>query len=251
MKGKYKTGIVLGGGGARGFAHLGVIKALSEKGIKPDIISGVSAGAIAGSLIADGKSPDEAFSILKQKGFFNYTRIRFPRDGFFSLDGLSKQLKKIYTAEKIEDMNLPFFVAVSNFNTGKPEYINSGPLTKTVVASSSIPIMFKPVELNGQYYFDGGLLDNLPIAPLIGICDKIIAVNLIPVKETAKIKGLKHIISRVLDLSVNSNISYIKSECDLFIEPKALIPHSYFSRKKAQEIFDVGYNYVMKTELHC
>ena len=109
--------------------------------------------------------------------------------------------------------------------------------------------MFKPVELNGQYYFDGGLLDNLPIAPLIGICDKITAVNLIPVKETAKIKGIKHIISRVLDLTVNSNLSYVKSECDLFIEPPELISHAYLSNKKAKEIFNIGYQFVKETEI--
>lgn len=247
---KYKTGIVLGGGGSRGFAHLGVIKALAEKGIKPDIISGVSAGSIAGSLIADGKTPDEALCLIKQKGFFNYTRVRYPRVGFFSLDGLKKQLGKIYSVKKTEDLSIPFFAALSNFNTGKIEYRNSGPLLKMVIASSSIPIMFKPVELNGQYYFDGGLLDNLPIAPLIGICDKIIAVNLIPVKETAKIKGIKHIISRVLDLTVNSNLSYVKSECDLFIEPPELIPHAYLSNKKAKEIFDIGYRYVKEMKIN-
>lgn len=246
---KYKTGIVLSGGGSRGFAHLGVIKALSEKGIKPDIISGASAGAIAGSLIADGKSPDEAFNHIIQKGFFNYTRVRYPRLGFFSLDGLKKQLQKLYSVKKIEDLDIPFFAAVSNFNTGKVEYLNSGPLLKTVIASSSIPIMFKPVKLSNQYYFDGGLLDNLPIKPLIGICDKIIAVNLIPVKKTVKIKGIKHIISRVLDLTVNNNISFVKSECDLFIEPVELMPHAYLSNRKAKEIFNIGYKNVIEMKI--
>ena len=246
---KYKIGLVLGGGGVRGFAHLGVIKALYEKGIKPDVISGVSAGAIAGSLIADGKTPDEAFNLLRHQGFFNYTKVLFPREGFFSLAGLSKHLKGIYTVLNIEELHIPFYAALTNFNTGKIEYFNSGPVLETVIASSSIPVMFEPVLINGEYYIDGGLLDNLPHIPLKDICETIIAVNLIPVNKTRKIKGLKHIISRVLDLTVNATIDNAKSECDVFIEPPGLISHAYLSNKKAKEIFNIGYQYAKKMEI--
>ena len=245
----YRIGLVLGGGGSRGFAHLGVVKALNERGIVPDIISGARAGASAGSLLADGKTPDEALKIIKDKGFFQYTKIRIPRNGFFSLDKLAGVLEKAYTASTIEELQLPFYAAVTNFNTGKIEYKNSGPLKDTVIASSSIPVMFEPVLLNGEYYIDGGLLDNLPHTPLKALCEKIIVVNLIPVRETKQIKGIKHIISRLLDLSINVNIEKVKTECDLFIEPPELLPHAYLSNKKANEIFDIGYRYVNDLKL--
>ncbi len=246
---KYKIGFALSGGGTRGFAHLGVIKALSEKGIKPDVISGTSAGSIAGSLIADGKTPDEALKIIKVKSFFSYTRLRFPRQGFFSFEGLTKELKRFYSVENIEDLHLPFYATVTNFNTGKAEYHNSGSLTDFVVASSSIPVMFRPYKINGNLYLDGGLLDNIPVKPLTDICEKIIAVNIMPIVKSEKIKGMKHVIGRTLDLAVNAKTSDIKERVDLLIEPPRLRYYSPFSTKKANEMFKVGYEFVSKLNL--
>ena len=85
---KYKYGFVLGGGGARGFSHLGAIQALIEKGIKPDVISGVSAGSIVGAFLASGLTPNETLELLKNKGVFNFSKIHFPISGLLSLDGI-------------------------------------------------------------------------------------------------------------------------------------------------------------------
>jgi NTE family protein len=246
---KYTLGIALSGGGSRGFAHLGAMKALHEKGIVPEVISGASAGSIAGSLIADGKSPDEAFELLKSKGFFHYTSIRFPRSGFFSLKGLAKQLEKAYEAETIERLKTPLFIALTNLNTGRIEYKSSGPLLKTVIASSSIPVMFEPVEIDGQSYIDGGLLENLPHTPLKDICEKIIAVNLIPVKQTKNVRSMKKIISRVLDLTVNLTVDAVRDEADVFIEPPGLMPYGYLNSKEAKEVFDIGYEFTKNLEI--
>ncbi|MCF6365554.1 MAG: patatin-like phospholipase family protein [Bacteroidales bacterium] len=246
---KYKTGLVLGGGGTRGFAHLGVIEALKEAGIEPDIISGTSAGAIAGSLYADGKTPGEALEIIKNKSFFKYTRLLFPREGFFSFAGLEKTLHKFYSVNKIEDLKLPFYVAVTNFNTGRVEYHNSGSLTDFVIASSSIPVIFKPFKIQNSSYVDGGLTDNIPVKPLTDICEKVIAVNIVPVVKTEKFKGIKQVIARTLDIAVNSGKYEIKNSVDLLIAPPALRYYSIFSTKKADEIFKIGYDFVKKLDL--
>jgi len=246
---KYKIGLALGGGGTRGFAHLGVIKALKEKGIEPDVISGVSAGAIAGSLIADGKSPEEAFDIIRSKGFSEYTRMRFPRKGFFSLDGLRNELNKSLLTKDIENLIIPFYAGVTNFSKGIAEYKNKGILVDFVIASASIPVMFEPVKINGELYVDGGLLDNIPFKPLQKICDKIIAVNLVPVLSTENVKGMKHIIGRTLDMAMNCKLPQIKEVVDLLIEPPKLRHHAFFSTKNAKEIFNVGYEYVMNLDV--
>jgi len=246
---QYKIGLVLGGGGSRGFAHLGVVKALEEMGIKPDVISGASAGSIAGSLLADGKTPEEALEVVKNKGFFQYTSIRIPRSGFFSLKGLADQLRNTYSVKKIEALKIPFYVAVTNLNKGKIEYLHQGPLLRSVIASSSIPVLFEQVKIGDNYYVDGGLLDNLPHKPIKSICEKIISVNLIPVKETSNVRGMKNVISRVLDLAVNLTIQKAREESDLFIEPKALMPYGYLSNKKADEVFKIGYDHVMKMKI--
>lgn len=246
---KYKYGIVLGGGGSRGFAHLGVLKALEEKGIKADIIAGTSAGAIVGSVIADGKSPDEAYKLLKGKSFYDYTSMRIPRKGFFSLDGLHKNLDNILDAENIEELKIPFYACVANLNSGRAEYLQTGNLTKAVVASAAIPILFTPISINGDIYADGGLVDNLPLLPLLNKCEYLIAVSLIPVNKREKITGLKSIISRVAEMTTNHNLNNEKEGCDLIIEPPKLADYEYLSVRKSNEIYNVGYEYTKNLNL--
>jgi NTE family protein len=246
---QHEYGIVLGGGGTRGFAHLGVLKALEEKGIKPGILSGASAGSIAGALIADGKSPDEAFRLFKDKGFMSYTSVKFPRRGFFSLEGLGKRLVDILSVKNLEDLQIPFYVAVSNLNSGHAEYLNSGPIARAVMASSAIPVMFTPVEMDGNYYADGGLVDNLPSEPLRDKCDKLIISSLIPVNKDREISSLKSIISRVAEMATNGNLINEKSDADLIIEPPDLANYDYMSVRKADEIFNLGYNYTLNLDI--
>ncbi len=90
---KYKIGLAMGGGGARGYAHLGVLKALEEKGIKPDIISGVSAGALAGVFIATGKKPEEILEMMKKHSFIDFAKVILPHNGLLSLDKMKKNLR--------------------------------------------------------------------------------------------------------------------------------------------------------------
>jgi len=246
---KHTYGIILGGGGARGFAHLGVLKALEEKGIKPDIISGASAGSIAGALIADGKTPDEAFQLFKDKAFMSYTSVKFPRRGFFSLEGLAKRLDDILSVKNLEDLQIPFFVAVSNLNTGRAEYLNTGSIARAVVASSAIPVMFTPVEINGNYYADGGLVDNLPAEPLRNKCEKLIISSLIPVNKGREISSLKSIISRVAEMATNGNLINQKQDADLIIEPPDLANYEYLRVRKADDIFNLGYEYTLSLDI--
>ncbi len=245
---KFKTGLVLSGGGARGFAHLGIIKALNEKGIFPDIISGTSAGAIAGSLIADGYTPEEIFVRQTRKPFFSYTKFNFFKKGLLNYKNLRKVLSEAYSVKKIEDLKIPFYACVTNLNTGKAEYLNTGNLVDVVTASASVPFLLKPVEINGITYTDGGLIDNLPIKPLLGKCEKIICVNLIYLQHIKEFKSFKQLTARMFDVSTYHNRKTYISECDILIEPPELYKQPYFSNKKARETFNIGYEYVLKSD---
>jgi NTE family protein len=244
---KYKTGLVLSGGGTRGFAHLGVIAALSEKGIKPDVISGTSAGAIAGAFAAAGKNPHDILEILKKGSFFNYTKLQIPRDGLMKLDGLKEVLHREISAKNIEDLEIPFFVAISNLNKGAIEYRNSGPLNETVMASASIPILFAPVKMDGNLYVDGGLIDNTPIEPIKMDCKKIIVCNISPINPKEKIKNLIEIATRTFFMSVNTNIGDAKKLATYYIEPEGIDKYEILSRTHADELFELGYNSAIKT----
>lgn len=244
---KYKTGLVLSGGGTRGFAHLGVIAALFDKGIKPDVISGTSAGAIAGAFIAAGKTPDEIRDILKKDSFFKYTKLQLPKDGLLKLDGFKELFHKEISARNLEELNIPLFVTLSNLNTGAVEYHNTGILDEKVLASSSIPILFAPVKINGSLYVDGGLLDNIPIEPIKHDCELIIVSNISPIKPKEKIKNLIEIATRSFYMSVNSNMKQVRKYASIYIEPDGIDKYEILSRTHADELYELGYKSTIKT----
>ncbi len=246
---KPKWGIALGGGGARGYAHLGVLEALRESGIEPDIISGVSAGAIAGAFIASGKTPRESFEIIKEYRFTDFTKFRIPRNGLLSLDKMKSQLAAEIPQERLEDLKIPLIIAVSNILSGKVEYKDSGSLLEIVEASASIPVLFSPIALSGGLYCDGGLLDNLPVTPLKGRCKHIIAVSISPVNELETISGILEIAARTFQLSVNHGIDKVKKSCKVFIEPAGLYQYDIMDTKHADEIFKLGYDHVKQMDI--
>jgi NTE family protein len=241
MKYRYKTGLVLSGGGTRGFAHLGVISALFEKGIRPDVISGVSAGAIAGAFIAAGKSPEETLKIFNKGWFFSYTKPHIPVDGLLKFSGLKEVISKEIPYKKIEDLPVPFYVAVSNLNKGEVEYYNKGLLYQTVLASSSIPVLFSPIEIKGQFYVDGGLMDNIPVEPIKNDCEKIIVVNISPINPCETFNNLIKVASRTFYMSVNANVPRIRKYTTIFIEPEGIENYDILSLSHASELYELGY----------
>jgi NTE family protein len=238
---KYHCGLVLSGGGTRGFAHLGAIEALHEAGIYPDVISGTSAGAIAGAFVAAGKKPREIAELFKQGSFFQYTKLQIPRDGLMKLDGLKELIAKEIQAENIEDLQVPLYVTVSNLNTGEVEYRNRGRLDENVLASSSIPILFAPVKMNGHLFVDGGLLDNIPVEPVKLDCEKIIVCNISPINLKDNFKNLIQIATRTFYMSVNANMIKVKKYATYYVEPKGIDEYEILSRTHADELFELGY----------
>jgi len=243
---KYKTGLVLSGGGTRGFAHLGAITALFDKGIKPDVISGTSAGAIAGAFIAAGKNPHDILETFKKGSFFNYTKLQIPRDGLMKLDGLKELFHREIPAKNLEELDIPFFVTISNLNKGTVEYRNTGSLGETVLASSSIPILFAPVLIGTDLYVDGGLLDNIPIEPMKHDCEQIIVSNISPINPTEKIKNLIEIATRTFYMSVNANMKEVRKYAGIYIEPEGIDKYEILSRTHADELFELGYSSTQK-----
>ena len=156
-------------------------------------------------------------------------------------------IKKEIPVENIEDLKIPFYVSVSNLNQGIAEYKNSGPLGETVLASSSIPILFSPVKLGKYLYVDGGLMDNIPVEPIKNDCEKIIVSNISPINPKEKFKNLIQIASRTFFMSVNSNIQEVHKYTTIFIEPENIDTYEVLSRSHAKQLFDLGYNSTIKT----
>ncbi len=244
-----KIGIALGGGGTRGFAHLGVLKFLEEEGIVPNIFAGTSAGAIVGALLASGKSADEVFDIMKKNKLTDFAKIKLPINGFMSLDSMGKKLQEMLPGENFSDLKYPFYAAATNIYTGKIEYISEGNVAEAVKASSSIPIIFSPVQINGQLYVDGGLIDNVPIEPLEDKCDKIIAVEIMPLEEVTEVNKMTDIAERIFHISVKSLNEEKLKKCDLCIKVGGLEGYNILDSSHADEVYEIGYEYAKKLDL--
>jgi len=244
-----KIGIALSGGGVRGFAHLGVLKALEEKGIKPDIISGTSAGAIVGSFIAAGKTPEEVLEIMKNNSFYDYANVTVPKKGLLNLDNLNENLEKNLGTRNFSDLKLPFYAAAANIFSAEVKYFNQGDLIKIIQASSSIPVLFSPIEIDGELYVDGGLLDNLPITPIRDKCDILIAVNVMPINKIDEVESLIDMAVRTFQLSINKENVVLGRDVDLLIEPDGLDDYHILNTKYADEIYQIGYNHCRKMDI--
>jgi NTE family protein len=237
----YKTGLVLSGGGARGFAHLGVLQALNEADIFPNIITGTSAGALTGAFYCDDHSPEEILKIMKLHSKLDYMRPIIPRDGLLQISGISKLLEANLNAKKFEDLQIPLIVCATDLNNGKPVYISKGDLVTAVIASSSIPVLFKPVIINKIYYVDGGVLDNLPIKPLENKCNLLIGSFVNPVGYEETISGLITIAIRTFMLNQAKEAQEKRKKFDLLIAPSGLTKFGILEVEKADAIFEMGY----------
>lgn len=237
----YEYGLVLSGGGTRGFAHLGVLKAMDEENIKPGIISGVSAGSIAGALYADGMTPEEILEALTSQKIFQYLDFTIPKTGLVKMTGFEKLLNKYLKAKNFEDLNIPLKVFAVNINTAEYKCFDSGPLAQAIKASSSIPVLFPPVQIGDDYYCDGGVVNNFPVEPLIDTCDYIIGVNVNPLGNRGKLDNLKKIAERTFQLTIRTHTLQRKKFCHLYIEPESIGDYGVLDLSGGKDIFEKGY----------
>lgn len=241
-----KCNLVLSGGGTRGYAHIGVVKALLEKGFTINAISGASSGAIIGAFLCDGFSPDEIADLLlryEPELGLNYTGFW---KNLLSFEPYEKVLRDHIKSSSFESLQKPLYVNVTDLDTGEMNLINSGNLVETLVASAAIPALLPARYLNGKPYADGGLSNNLPVKPFIGAPQKIIGVHVNPIGTFDNSASVVKQIDRSLHMLMRTNISDSIAHCHVFIEPPALGAHHLFESGKTLELIDIGYNYVMR-----
>lgn len=245
-KRKKKIGLVLSGGGARGIAHLGIIKALEEHGIQFDEISGTSAGAIIGALYASGHSTTDILNILKELKSFRLFQPALSLKGLLNMEVVEKILEKYLPVDDFGSLKIPLTVTATNLRTGKSEHFKEGKLRTALCASSCIPVLFNPVKHNDEQYIDGGILNNLPVDPIRDSSDIIIACHSNPVGDNFEARNAKAVMERALMMAITQNVYNRRELCDIFIEPEGLEPFKVMDMRKASEIFEIGYNYTIR-----
>lgn len=186
----YKLGLALSGGGAKGFAHIGVFKLLEECGLKPDIIVGTSVGSLMGALFADGYTPDEIKDLFTGREFSEFAQLQIPKSGLFDSKRFRYFLRRHLRAKTFEELKIPLVVVATDLDNGESHEFRSGPIVEAVTASCSIPIIFSPVVINGVHYVDGGLFHNFPVSIIREECERIIGVNVSPLVPRSYEKGL-------------------------------------------------------------
>lgn len=177
----YKIGLALGGGAARGWAHIGVLKALQAAGIKPDIVAGTSIGAVVGGCYAAGHLDDiERFALeLTPRRIFGYLDFNLAGNGLIGGQRLCERLDKHLGSKLIEELDTRFTAVATEIGTGHEHWLSSGKLVDAVRASYALPGIFKPVKINGRWLFDGALVNPIPVTVCRALGARyVIAVNL-------------------------------------------------------------------------
>ena len=224
-----KIGLALGSGSGRGLTHIGVLKALEEKNIKIDYISGSSIGALIGGAYAMGMSVAEIEDIALQTDWKLMARLMSPTFSMSALlnDSYLREFLSTYFKDKtFEDLKIPFSAIATDIETGDMVVLNSGELLTAIRASISIPIVLSPVIYKNHKLVDGGLVNPIPVDVVREHnVDKIIAVNLIntaPTKPELKVEiDTKDLKDDLSNLSLNQKLEYfIKHPIDYFNDKK-------------------------------
>ena len=181
MMARGKIGLALGGGVARGWAHIGVLKALKRAGIRPDIIAGTSIGAVAGGCEVAGKLDeleDFAKSLTRRK-VFGFLDFNLAGSGLISGDRLGERLSQQLGGQKIEDLDRKFAAIATEIGTGHELWLTRGSLIDSMRASYALPGIFRPVKLDGRWLFDGAIVNPIPVSTCRALgASIVIAVNL-------------------------------------------------------------------------
>jgi len=234
-------GVALGGGFARGIAHIGVLKVLEEEGIPVRMIAGTSVGAIMGAAYCSGLTIAELEELAHKVRFTTFARWTLSRYGFASNDRMVSFLKQTLKVQTFEELRIPLGVAASDFNTGKGTVFTSGSIIDPVRASCAYPGMFLPVEIRGSWLVDGMLSYPVPTLPLREMgAQRVLAVHLKGQwSKTCVPRHYFDVIGQSFAIAQDMMSSVWRSAADVVIEPD-VAGFDYDDFKRADELIRVG-----------
>ena len=268
-----KVGVVLSGGGAKGFAHIGVLKVLEDAGVKIDYIGGTSMGAVVGGLYASGYSARQIDSIFHDTNFDELLSDYIPREsksfyekhndelyaltlpfdkltigipialsrGLYNYNLLNKLLHNVRHVRKFDQLPIPFVCVATNIETGEEVMLREGYLPEAILASSAFPSLFSPVEINGQLLIDGGVTNNYPVEEIRRMgADIIIGVDVQDDLQTReKLSEATRILVQISNLEMIQSMKRKQLLTDIYIKPD-IKNYSVISFDKGREIIAKG-----------
>ncbi len=221
---KPRIALVLGGGAARGFAHVGVIRALEQEKIPVDMVVGTSVGSLIGAIYASERNSFElewtAFK-LEKDDLFDYGLLNvFTGMGAAKGEKLEEFVRSKVATANIESLKVPYFAVATDLNRGTRVVLDHGPVAKAVHASSAIPGVFEPVEFQGHLLVDGGVMDNIPIAVARERgADIVIAVDISENVTNFNINNVVDVTIQAVNIMFDQNVKNKKKDADVLIAP--------------------------------
>ncbi len=244
-------GVALSGGGSKGIAHAGALQYFEEIGIKPQLISGTSAGAIVGALYANGMKPIEILAFFKSIYLFHWKHFTFKKPGIVDSKAFKNYFEEYFNDKKIGDLPIELFITGTNLIKGKLKVFDKETkISDAVLASASFPGVIAPYIIDDNIYSDGGILNDFPSDLLQGRCDTLIGVYVGSIQNIEKkdVSSIKGITIRAINLLIAQNNFQKFNLCDVLIEPKELVNYNIFetNKKKMEIIYNIGYQEAKK-----
>lgn len=236
------VGLALSGGTAKAIAHVGVIKALTEAEIPIDHIAATSGGSIVGTFYASGMPMSSMLQIASEMSWTKLITIRLSRLGFISSKRIEDFVRDVLGDITFEELKIPCHVIATDLETGHKRVFDSGPVARAVRASCSIPQIFLPVEIDGNYYVDGGFCEYLPVGTLHDIDDMyVIASHL--AHERAMYKRPRNYLQlaiHIMGLVAKINYQISREKADMLVHP-AMDRFSPFDFDTSDKLIEIGY----------
>lgn len=216
-----RIGLALGGGAARGFAHIGVLQVLEEQGIKPDVIVGTSAGSMVAALYASGRTPKELADMAMTMDESSITDWVFPGRSVLKGEALAKFIRNLTGGKQIEQMRLPLGIVAADLQSGQPILFRKGDPGTAVRASSSVPGVFTPVKIGDREYVDGGVVSPIPVryARQMG-AEVVIAVDISAIPEGLPVRTAVDILLQTYNIMGHSISQFELRDADVVMRPK-------------------------------
>lgn len=248
---RHRLGLVLSGGGVRGAAHIGALKAFEELGLWVDTIAGTSAGALVGALYAGGFSTEDILLFFKDTPLFHWSNLTWSKPGLIDTDQFTKVLRRYFPKDDFEDLLKPMHIIATDLIQAEEVCFSKGPLIKPLLASAAFPVVFSPVEFNGTVYADGGILNNFPVEPIRPHCRQVVGifVHAFREMEDQTIRSSLRLMHRAFEMVTIRDSMAKFDQCDLVIAPPELGRYFLFDMKQVDEIYEIGYRAALKQGL--
>ncbi|TLP80776.1 patatin-like phospholipase family protein [Maribacter sp. ACAM166] len=242
-------GLVLSGGGVRGMAHIGVIKAMQEFGIEATVVAGSSAGALVGALYAADKPVVEMLRFFKETPLFKYNYFAVAKPGFINTERFIDTFQQYFPEDNFAALKKNLFVVATNLEMGEEVFINEGELIRPLLASAALPPVFSPVEYNGALHADGGIMNNFPSEPVLSRVDYVIGSNVSLVSKLEKkyLNNSFQLAGRVTGLMIYAINREKINNCHLIIEPQELEHIGILDRRGIERAYAIGYEAAVRT----